>query len=63
MPETIAILESDEIITSEGGNWILTQNGIDLKSDLGLASSGYSGSQVTASSVGNQLDDLIGKLG
>lgn len=63
MPETIAILESDEIITSEGGNWKLTQNGIDLKSDLGLASSGYSGSQVTASSVGNQLDDLIGKLG
>ena len=63
LPEMMAMLERDDIVTFIDENWMLTQNGIDLKASLGLASSGYSGSQVTASSVGNQLDDLLGKIG
>ncbi|NCF48984.1 MAG: GAF domain-containing protein [Bacteroidetes bacterium] len=63
LPEILSQLERDDIVTAEDGNWRLTQNGSDLKAELGLASTGYRGSQVTAPSAGSQLDDLLEKMG
>ena len=40
-----------------------TQDGNDLKNELRLAGSGYLSNQSKTPSVGNELDDLLGKLG
>ena len=55
-------MEKDGIITQIDGNWMLTQDGVDLKAELGLAEDGYRGAQVNVPSVGSQLEDLFEKM-
>ena len=62
LPEVIIALEKDGIIVQIDGNWMLTQDGVDLKAELGLAEDGYRGSQVNVPSVGSQLEDLLKKM-
>jgi hypothetical protein len=62
LPEVISSLEKDGIITQIDGNWMLTQDGVDLKAELGLAEDGYRGAQVNVPSVGSQLEDLLEKM-
>ena len=42
---------------------IRDRDGNDLKNELRLAGSGYLNNQSKTPSVGNELDDLLGKLG
>ena len=42
---------------------IFTQDGNDLKNELRLAGRGYLNNQSKTPAVGNELDDLLGKLG
>ena len=62
LPEVITALEKDGIITQSDGNWMLTQDGVDLKAELGLAEDGYKGAQINVPSVGSQLEDLLEKM-
>ena len=62
LPEVITALEKDGIITQIDENWMLTQDGVDLKAELGLAEDGYRGAQVNVPSVGSQLEDLLEKM-
>ena len=62
LPEVITALEKDGIITQIDGNWMLTQDGVDLKAELGLAEDCYRGAQVNVPSVGSQLEDLLEKM-
>ena len=39
-----------------------SQDGVDLKAELGLAEDGYKGAQEMFSSVGSQLEDLLEKI-
>ena len=41
---------------------MLTQDGIDLKAELGLASEGYLGSEARQTAVGSGLDDLLAQV-
>ena len=61
--ETLKNLERDGIVFSSGGEVTLTQDGNDLKSELRLAGGGYLSNQSKTPSVGNELDDLLSKLG
>ena len=61
--ETLASLERDGIVFSSGSEVTLTQDGNDLKSELRLAVGGYLSNQSKTPSVGNELDDLLSKLG
>ena len=55
--------ERDGLISTSGGQVTLTRDGNDLKNELKLAGSGYLSNQSITPSVGNELDDLLGKLG
>ena len=61
--EILSYLERDGIVSTTGGKVTLTQDGNDLKNELRLAGSGYLSNQSKTPSVGNELDDLLGKLG
>ena len=61
--ETLASLKRDGIIFPSGSEVTLTQEGNDLKSELRLAVGGYLSNQSKTPSVGNELDDLLSKLG
>ena len=61
--ETLRSLERDGIVVSSGGEVTLTQDGSDLKNELRLAGGGYLSNQSKTPSVGNELDDLLSKLG
>ena len=61
--ETLRSLERDGIVVSSGGEVTLTQDGSDLKNELRLAGGGYLSHQSKTPSVGNELDDLLSKLG
>ena len=61
-PEILAMLGRDGVITKRNGNWMLTQDGIDLKAELGLASEGYLGGQARVAAVGGRLDDLLAQV-
>ena len=61
-PEILAMLGRDGVITKRNGSWMLTQDGIDLKAELGLASEGYLGSQARVAAVGGRLDDLLAQV-
>ena len=56
-------LERDGIVSTSDGEISLTQDGTDLKNELRLAGSGYLSNQSKTPSVGNELDDLLSKLG
>ena len=62
LPETLAMLENDGIVTQAGENWMLTRDGIDLKAELGLASEGYLGNQTRTPAIGSGLDDLLQQM-
>ena len=61
--EILTNLERDGIVSTSDGKIKLTQDGNDLKNELRLAGSGYLNNQSKTPSVGNELDDLLGKLG
>ena len=61
--EILTCLERDGIVSTTNGKVALTQDGNDLKNELKLAGSGYHSNQSKTPSVGNELDDLLGKLG
>ena len=66
-----AAIDSDEITNYEfgwksslaDGKVTFTQDGNDLKNELRLAGSGYLSNQSKTPSVGNELDELLSKLG
>ena len=61
--EIINDLERDGIVSKSDGKVRLTQDGNDLKNELRLAGSGYLSNQSKTPSVGNELDELLSKLG
>ena len=61
--ETLTYLERDGIVSTTDGKITLTQDGNDLKNELKLAETGYLSNQSKTPSVGNELDDLLCKLG
>ena len=61
-PEILAMLAREGVIAQRSDSWMLTQDGIDLKAELGLASEGYLGSQARQTAVGGGLDDLLAQV-
>ena len=61
-PEIQAMLAREGVITKQNNSWMLTQDGIDLKAELGLASEGYLGNQARQTAVGGGLDDLLAQV-
>ena len=61
--EIINDLERDGIVSKSDGKVTFTQDGNDLKNELRLAGSGYLSNQSKTPSVGNELDELLSKLG
>ena len=56
------MLAREGVIAQRSDSWMLTQDGIDLKAELGLASEGYLGSQARQTAVGGGLDDLLAQV-
>ena len=55
-------LKKDNIVVKVDGRFVLSQDGNDLKNELGLADRGYLGNQPSEPSVGRRLDDLLSDL-
>ena len=56
------VLKKDKIIVKVNGSFVLSQDGNDLKNELGLAERGFLGNQPSEPSVGRRLDDLLSNL-
>ena len=61
--EIINDLARDDIVSKSDGKVTLTQDGNDLKNELRLAGSGYLSNQSKTPTVGNELDELLSRLG
>ena len=61
-PEILHKLKKDKIIVKVNGSFVLSQDGNDLKNELGLAERGFLGNQPSEPSVGRRLDDLLSDL-
>jgi len=61
-PEILQKLRKDKIVAKVNGRFVLSQDGNDLKNELGLAERGFLGSQPSKPSVGRRLDDLLSNL-
>tara|TARA_B100000575_G_scaffold158679_1_gene126733 strand:- start:120 stop:1010 length:891 start_codon:yes stop_codon:yes gene_type:complete len=61
-PEILTKLKKDNIVVKVDGCFVLSQDGNDLKDELGLAERGYLGNQPSEPSVGRRLDDLLSDL-
>ena len=60
--EILTKLKKDNIVVKVDGHFVLSQDGNDLKNELGLADRGYLGNQPSEPSVGRRLDDLLSDL-
>ena len=61
-PEILQKLRKDKIVAKVNGRFVLSQDGNDLKNELGLAERGFLGNQPSEPSVGRRLDDLLSDL-
>ena len=61
-PEILHKLKKDKIVVKVNGRFVLSQDGNDLKNELGLAERGFLGNQPSEPSVGRRLDDLLSDL-
>ena len=61
-PEILHKLKRDKIVAKVNGRFVLSQDGNDLKNELGLAERGFLGNQPSEPSVGRRLDDLLSDL-
>ena len=61
-PEILHKLKRDKIVVKVNGRFVLSQDGNDLKNELGLAERGFLGNQTNEPSVGRRLDDLLSDL-
>ena len=61
-PEILQKLRKDKIVAKVNGRFVLSQDGNDLKNELGLAERGFLGNQTNEPSVGRRLDDLLSDL-
>ena len=61
-PEILQKLRKDKIVVKVNGRFVLSQDGNDLKHELGLAERGFLGNQPSEPSVGRRLDDLLSDL-
>ena len=61
-PEILHKLKKDKIVAKVNGRFVLSQDGNDLKNELGLAERGFLGNQPSEPSVGRRLDDLLSDL-
>ena len=61
-PEILHKLKRDKIVVKVNGRFVLSQDGNDLKNELGLAERGFLGNQPSEPSVGRRLDDLLSDL-
>ena len=61
-PEILHKLKKDKIVVKVNGHFVLSQDGNDLKNELGLAERGFLGNQPSEPSVGRRLDDLLSDL-
>ena len=61
-PEILHKLRKDKIVVKVNGRFVLSQDGNDLKHELGLAERGFLGNQPSEPSVGRRLDDLLSDL-
>ena len=61
-PEILQKLRKDKIVVKVNGRFVLSQDGNDLKNELGLAERGFLGNQPSEPSVGRRLDDLLSDL-
>ena len=61
-PEILHKLKRDKIVVKVNGRFVLSQDGNDLKNELGLAERGFLGNQTSEPSVGRRLDDLLSDL-
>ena len=61
-PEILHKLKRDKIVIKVNGRFVLSQDGNDLKNELGLAERGFLGNQPSEPSVGRRLDDLLSDL-
>ena len=61
-PEILHKLKRDKIVVKVNDRFVLSQDGNDLKNELGLAERGFLGNQPSEPSVGRRLDDLLSDL-